>query len=112
MKKGINQTDLQHLLELIKDKFYTKREIDQMFQKLSNGVTITLSGSNCTLSNSNIKYRRSFTTNVIRDFGYTVTGIQVTMGGVDITSTSVSNNTVTIPKVLDNVVITATTSQE
>jgi hypothetical protein len=42
---------------------------------LSNGVTITLSGSNCTLSNSNIRYRRSFTTNVIRDFGYTVTGI-------------------------------------
>jgi hypothetical protein len=32
------------------------------------------------------------------------------MGGVDITSTSVSNNTVTIPKILDNVVITATTS--
>ena len=111
MKKGINQTDLQYLLGLIKDRFYTKDEADQMFQKLSSGVTITLSGSNCTLSNSNIRYRRSFTTNVIRDFGYTVTGIQVTMGGVDITSTSVSNNTVTIPKVLDNVVIIATTSQ-
>lgn len=56
--------------------------------------SITYTGSNYTHSNNatSITHGSSFTTNITANNNYNITGITVTMGGVDITSSAVNNN--------------------
>lgn len=73
-------------------------------------VTRTLTG--CTLSNSaaRVEYGDSYTATVTPDSGKTLDSIVVTMGGVNITSTAVSGESISIPKVTGAVTVTAVAS--
>lgn len=73
-------------------------------------VTKTLTG--CTLSNSaaQVEYGDSYTATVTTESGKTLDSIVVTMRGVDITSTAVSDGVISIPKVTGAVMITAVAS--
>lgn len=73
-------------------------------------VTKTLTG--CTLSNSaaQVEYGDSYTATVTTESGKTLDSIVVTMCGVDITSTAVSDGVISIPKVTGAVMITAVAS--
>ncbi len=73
-------------------------------------VTKTMTG--CTLSNSaaQVEYGDSYTATVTPESGKTLDSIVVTMGGADITSTAVSGEAISIPKVTGAVTITAAAS--
>lgn len=73
-------------------------------------VTKNLTG--CTLSNSaaQVEYGDSYTATVTPESGKTLDSIVVTMGGADITSTAVSGEAISIPKVTGAVTITAAAS--
>lgn len=70
---------------------------------------ITQSCTNCTSSSniSAVNKNDSFTATYTPDSGYSSVSFIVKMGGTDITTSSVSGNTVTISKVTGNVAITA-----
>ena len=71
--------------------------------------TITNNLTNCTNSNNavSIEENASYTATINADSNYIINTIAVTMGDLDITSSSVSGNTITIAAVTGNVVITA-----
>ena len=73
-------------------------------------ITTTL--TDCTISNSSvqIEYGEAYTATITPDAGKEVDEITVTMGGVDITETAVSDTTISIAKVTGAVTITATAS--
>ena len=70
-------------------------------------VTNTL--SNCTNSNSNASVLKgsSYVCTITANSNYTMKSITVTMGGIDITSTAVSGNNISINNVTGNIQITA-----
>ena len=74
--------------------------------------TITNNLSNSTSSNSNISITKgsSYNTTITANSGYNISSIKVTMGGVDITSSAVSENVITISSVTGDIVITVTTT--
>ena len=71
--------------------------------------TITKNLTGCTISNnaSQVEYGDSYTATVAADVGKELTSVVVEMGGVDITSTAVSDGVITIAKVTGAVTITA-----
>ena len=71
--------------------------------------TITNTLTQCSTNNSNNSITKDsrYTATLTANSGYRIKTITVTMGGADITSSAVSNDTVTIAKVTGNVVITA-----
>lgn len=73
-------------------------------------ITTTL--TDCTISNSSaqIEYGEAYTATITPDAGKEMDEITVTMGGVDITETAVSDTTISIAKVTGAVTITATAS--
>lgn len=68
-----------------------------------NNLTNISTSNNATSIEENKPYSAKLTAYS----GYTINSITVTMGGVNITSTSVANNTINISKVTGNVIITA-----
>lgn len=74
--------------------------------------SITKSGENCTFDNSvsEVTEGTSFAVGVTANSGYEITGITVTMGGADVTSSAVSGNQISISSVTGDVVITVATS--
>lgn len=85
---------------------------DALETALNNGTTLsvllTLSQVSSSNSATTVGYGESYTTTLTANTNYTLTSVTVTMGGVDITSTSYSSGTVSIPSVTGNIVITAT----
>ena len=75
--------------------------------------TITNTLNNATTSNSVtlVDANSSYTATITLNDGYTLDTITVTMGGVDITSSVVSGETINISAVTGNVVITVTTTE-
>ena len=71
-------------------------------------VSLTLSQVSSSNTATSVGYGESYTTTLTASTGYTLNTVSVTMGGVDITSTSYSSGTVSIPSVTGNIVITAT----
>lgn len=71
--------------------------------------TVTQNLTKVTSSNSatSVKEGQSFTTNISVASGYKLSSITVTMGGTNISSTSVSGTTINIANVTGNIVITA-----
>lgn len=71
--------------------------------------TITKNLTGCTVSNnaSQVEYGDSYTATIAADDGKELTSVVVKMGGVDITSTAVSDGVITIAKVTGAVTITA-----
>ena len=72
--------------------------------------TITNNLSNCTSSNtvSSAKKGSSYTADITANTNYKISSITVTMGGIDITSSTVRGNRIRISNVTGNIVITAT----
>lgn len=74
-----------------------------IINNLSNVTTNNVSGS--------ILEGSSYTATITANSGYIINTIKVSMGGVDITSSAVSGNTINISEVTSNIVITASASQ-
>ena len=75
--------------------------------------TITNNLTNCTTTNSSssIEEGSLYTSTINPNDGYTLSNVTVTMGGIDITSSSFSENTITISSVTGNIVITANATE-
>lgn len=74
-------------------------------------VTRTLTGVISSNTDNSVNEGSSYTTTLTLASGYQNMSVTVAMGGVDITSSALSNNVVTIASVSGNVVITATATQ-
>ncbi len=74
-------------------------------------VSRTLTGVISSNTDNSVNEGSSYTTTLTLASGYQNMSVTVTMGGVDITSSALSNNVVTIASVTGNVVITATATQ-
>lgn len=74
-------------------------------------VSRTLTGVISSNTDNSVNEGSSYTTTLTLASGYENMQVTVTMGGVDITSSALSNNVVTIASVTGNVVITATATQ-
>lgn len=83
---------------------YTPSNIDGY--TITNNLTDAVSSNSATIVAKN----SSYTTTITANNNYKINTITVTMGGVDITSTVVSGNTINITSVTGNVVITVTTT--
>ena len=70
---------------------------------ITNNLTSCNNSNSAEIVSANSKYSATITA----DEGYTLNTITVTMGGKDVTSTVVNNNTITIASVTGNIVITA-----
>lgn len=91
---------------------YRAAMIDGTPETLHWYQTITKNLTGCTISNSatQVEYGEAYTATITPDAGKELDSIVVTMGGVDITSTAVSDGVITIPKVTGAVLITAAAS--
>lgn len=72
--------------------------------------TVTNNLANCKNSNasSSVTQGASYSATISANSGYTLGSITVTMGGTDITSSTVSGNTISISNVTGNIVISCT----
>ena len=75
--------------------------------------TITKNLTNCVCRNSasSISEGSTYNTTINANSGYSLGTITVTMGGIDITSSAVSSNTISIGNVTGNIVITASATE-
>lgn len=74
-------------------------------------VSRTLTGVISSNTDNSVNEGSSYTTTLTLASGYQNMSVTVTMGGVDITSSALSDNVVSIASVTGNVVITATATQ-
>ena len=73
-------------------------------------VTAVLTGCTISTAISQVEYGDSYTATISAESDKELTSIEVTMGGTDITSTAVSNGTISIQKVIGPITITAIAS--
>ena len=93
----------QSIIELNKDETnYINLEVSDYY-RITNKLTNCTSSNNATTVDKNSTYNATITANN----NYTISTINVTMGGVDITSTVVNSNIITIPQVTGDIIITA-----
>ena len=97
--------------------FYGKSyeySLDYLYKLIINSgatlYTVTNNLTNCTNSTTvaTIKENDAYSATITADSGCTLTNVTVTMGGIDITNTAVSNGVITINSVTGNIIITAT----
>lgn len=81
---------------------------DALYNDTTRSVLLVLSHVSSSNTQSTVEVGDSYTTTLTASTNYTLNTVTVTMGGVDITSTSYSSGTVSIPSVNGNIVITAT----
>lgn len=74
-------------------------------------VTNSLSNASTSNGTATVTEGASYSATITANSGYELTGITVTMGGVDITATAVNGSSITIGSVTGDIVITATTVQ-
>ena len=93
----------QSIIELNKDETnYIELEVSDYY-RITNNLTNCTSSNSATTVDKNSAYNATITANN----NYTISTINVTMGGVDITSTAVNSNIITIPQVTGDIIITA-----
>ena len=84
---------------------------DMVITAVAEPITYTITNTltQCSTNNSNASITKDsrYTATLTANSGYIIKSISVTMGGANITSSAVSNNTITIQEVTGNVVITA-----
>ena len=81
---------------------------DALYSSSSRSVLLVLSHVSSSNTQSTVEVGDSYTTTLTASTNYTINSVTVTMGGVDVTSTTYSSGTVSIPSVTGNIVITAT----
>ena len=91
---------------------YRAAMIDGSPETLHWYQTVTAVLTDCTISNviSQVEYGDSYTATISAESGKELTSVEVTMGGATITSTVVSNGTISIQKVTGPITITAIAS--
>ena len=112
---GLTQTEKNLILELFSKAAYAEDDASTAYDALENlwatttrTITYNLSQVSSSNTTASIESGQSYTTTLTASTDYTLNTVTVTMGGVDITSTSYSSGTVSIPSVTGNIVITAT----
>ena len=112
---GLSSTEKQLILTLFSKAAYAEDDASTAYDALENlwtttarTVTYTLSHVTSSNTSASVENGSSYTTTLTAASNYTLNTVSVTMGGVDITSTSYSSGTVSIPSVTGNIVITAT----
>lgn len=81
---------------------------DALYSSATRSVLLVLSHVSSSNTTSTVEDGDSYTTTLTASTNYTLNTVSVTMGGVDVTSTTYSSGTVSIPSVTGNIVITAT----
>lgn len=112
---GLSQTEKNLILTLFSKAAYAESDAESAYDALENlwtttTRTITYNLSHVISSNTtaSVESGQSYTTTLTASTNYTINSVTVTMGGVDVTSTTYSSGTVSIPSVTGNIVITAT----
>lgn len=81
---------------------------DALYNDTTRSVLLVLSHVSSSNTQSTVEVGDSYTTTLTASTNYTLNSVSVIMGGVDVTSTTYSSGTVSIPSVTGNIVITAT----
>lgn len=85
---------------------------DDLYEALNGSSTrsvlLVLSHVSSSNTQSTVEVGDSYTTTLTASTNYTLNTVSVSMGGVDVTATTYSSGTVSIPSVTGNIVITAT----
>lgn len=116
---GFTRVDEIHTPDIPSVTDVEMKEIEQLLRSgiiLDNiNATFTINYNTPNLSWSaiwgQIDYGLTFTNTFTVGSGYQIDSMTVTMGGVDITSTALQGNTITIPNVTGNILIKAVTSE-
>ena len=77
----------------------------------THSVTQTLTNVTSSFTGSEVADGAAFNATLTADDGYTISTVEVTMGGIDVTETAYSEGVVTIASVTGDLVITATAEQ-
>ena len=80
---------------------------DALYSSTTRSVLLVLSHVSSSNTQSTVEAGDSYSTTLTASTNYTINSVTVTMGGVDVTSTTYSSGTVSIPSVTGNIVITA-----
>ena len=83
-------------------------ELAALWTIITRSVSLSLTHVTSSNTSASVEDGASYTTTLTADTNYTINSVTVTMGGVDVTSTTYSSGTVSIPSVTGNIVITAT----
>ena len=83
-------------------------ELAALWTIITRSVSYSLTHVTSSNTSASVESGEFYTTTLTADTNYTLNTVSVTMGGVDITSTSYSSGTVSIASVTGNIVITAT----
>ena len=112
---GLTAEEKSLILELFSKAAYAEDDASTAYDRLEALWTVitrlvSLNLSHVTSSNTSASVENGsrYVTTLTADTNYSINEVTVTMGGVDITSTSYSSGTVSIPSVTGNIVITAT----
>ena len=112
---GLSSTEKQLILTLFSKAAYAEDDagtaydaLEELWTTTTRTITYNLSHVSSSNSTASIESGQSYTTTLTASTNYTLNSVTVTMGGVDITSTSYSSGTISIPSVTGNIVITAT----
>lgn len=111
----------QALLQLANKVAYIDANGETYYADLYNALyplvsTYTVTNNLTAVTNSNpvssVVYGGSYTATLTWASNYELSTITVTMGGIDVTGTSYSSGTISIPSVTGNIVITAVATQK
>lgn len=91
-------------------------EIEQLIKDMNKYIfayDVKFKLTNCTISNTLnvVSYNNSYTTTITASEGYTLNTVNVTMAGIDISSTAYADGVINIKSVTGDIVITASATQ-
>ena len=92
----------------VNGQYYYDDLYDALYSDTTRSVLLVLSHVSSSNSQSTVEVGDSYTTTLTASTNYTINSVTVTMRGVDVTSTTYSSGTVSIPSVTGNITITAT----
>ena len=112
---GLTAEEKSLILELFSKAAYAEDDASTAYDRLealwaviTRLVSLNLTHVTSSNQSASVENGSRYVTTLTADANYTINSVTVIMGGVDITSTSYSSGTVTIPSVTGNIVITAT----
>ena len=112
---GLTQEEKELILALFAKAAYADDdaaldydELAALWTIITRSVSLSLTHVTSSNTSASVEDGASYTTTLTADTNYTINSVTVTMGGVDVTSTTYSSGTVSIPSVTGNIVITAT----
>lgn len=112
---GLSSAEKQLILTLFCKAAYAEDDagtvydaLEELWTTTTRTITYNLSHVSSSNTTASIENGQSYTTTLTASTNYTLNSVSVTMGGVDVTSTTYSSGTISISSVTGNIVITAT----